>query len=225
MALATPDMSARSTLASALAGALEGRHLLEHPFYRRWEAGDLDVQELAEYAVHYRAFEARLPELLAELVGELERSGADEVAGLVDRNLQDELTSPEPHLALFDRFAAALPAPAAVAPGASAQGLVGTYDELAASGPVALLAGLAAYETQASAIARTKADGLVGRYDVDRDGAAFWEVHAAMDAEHGEWALEALGALAADPDAVARAARLAADAWWSFLDEREAEAA
>ena len=38
-------------------------------------------------------------------------------------------------------------------------------------------------------------------------------------------AVEALEALGADTDVVADAAQRAADAWWSLLDEREAEAA
>ena len=51
-------------LADAVARAVEGRELLTHPFYQRWEAGQLAPGELAEYAVHYRAFEAALPAVL-----------------------------------------------------------------------------------------------------------------------------------------------------------------
>ena len=44
-----------------------------------------------------------------------------------------------------------------------------------------------------------------------------------MDADHGDWAVEALAEMDAEPDEVADAARRAADAWWALLDEREAE--
>ena len=212
-------------LSAAVDHALEGRALLAHPFYRRWEAGLLHRSELAEYAVNYRAFEAALPAVLHVVVEQLRASGEHEAADMVDRNLADESGRPEPHLDLFDRFAAALPVAASTtAPGSSAEALVATYGDLTDQGPVAALAGLAAYETQASAIASTKAAGLRRWYGVDAAGTEFWDVHAAMDADHGDWAVEALALLGAEPSEVTVAARRGADAWWSFLDEREAEA-
>ena len=68
---------------------------------------------------------------------------------------------------------------ASSAPGPAAEALVSTYFDLVAEGPVAALAGLAAYETQASAIASSKADGLRRWYGMDAAGTEFWDVHAA----------------------------------------------
>ena len=62
-------------LSGALSRALEGRDLLTHPFYRRWEAGLLSQDELAEYAVQYRAFEASLPVVLSDVVDRLRAAG------------------------------------------------------------------------------------------------------------------------------------------------------
>ncbi|MGH9080264.1 MAG: hypothetical protein ACRDYE_09380 [Acidimicrobiales bacterium] len=45
-----------------------------------------------------------------------------------------------------------------------------------------------------------------------------------MDADHGEWAIDALARCGAGRSGAFRAARRAADAWWALLDEREAEA-
>jgi pyrroloquinoline-quinone synthase len=214
----------QARLTAAVATSLEGRLLLTHPFYRRWEAGELTSQELAEYAVHYRAFEAVLPTVLSAVVDRLRADGESDAADAVARNLADELGRPEPHLAMFDAFAAALPAAHATAPGPAADALAATYRELADQSAVAAIAGLAAYETQAAAIAATKGDGLRRWYGVDADGTKFWDVHAMMDAEHGDWAVDALALLGADETEVADAARRAADAWWALLDEREAEA-
>jgi pyrroloquinoline-quinone synthase len=214
-------------MAGAVTRAVDGRALLSHPFYQRWEAGELAPGELAEYAVHYRAFESALPEILSVVAERLEASGEHQAATLVARNLTDELGRPEPHLALFDRFADAIPRVApvsATSPGPAARELVATYRDLVAEGPVAALAGLAAYETQASAIAATKGDGLRHWYGMDEEGTEFWDVHAVMDADHGDWALDALTLLDADPAVVGGAARRGAEAWWAFLDEREAEA-
>jgi len=211
-------------LAGAVASALEGRRLLSHPFYRRWEAGELSMGELAEYAVHYRGFEEVLPEVLTTVVAELMSEGEFEAAEKVARNLSDELGRPESHLSLFDGFAAALPDdPTATAPGASARQLADTYRALAAESPVAAIAGLAAYESQAAGIAASKGDGLRRWYGMDAAGTRFWDVHSTMDADHAEWAVEALALLGADTDQVADGARRAADAWWDLLDERQAE--
>ncbi|HEX7443671.1 MAG TPA: iron-containing redox enzyme family protein [Acidimicrobiales bacterium] len=222
----THDMRAQdpqARLNDAVAATLEGRRLLTHPFYQRWEAGELGSQELAEYAVHYRAFEAVLPTVLSAVVDRLMFDGEFEAAEMVARNLADELGRPEPHLALFDRFADALPAADAPAPGPAADALADTYLALAEQSPVAAIAGLAAYETQAAAIAATKGDGLRRWYGVDADGTTFWDVHATMDVDHGDWAVEALALLGADEAEVTDASRRAADAWWALLDEREAE--
>lgn len=214
----------RARVSAAIATALCDRHLLTHPFYRRWEAGGLELDELTSYAVQYRAFEAALPVVLAAVAGRLVDEGATDAAGVVARNLDDELGRPAPHLELFDRFADALPGPSVTAPGPAAAALVGTYRELVAEGPIAALAGLAAYETQASQIAWLKADGLRRWYGFDAAGTEFWDVHADLDAEHGDWTVDALDLLEADPAVVTTAARRAAEAWWALLDEREADA-
>ncbi len=211
-------------LSGAMASALDGRDLLSHPFYLRWQAGELTADELARYAVNYRVFEAALPIVLTAVVEQLRDEGEVEAAATVGQNLHDELSRPEPHLALFDRFASSLDAPSAPEPGAAAQALVATYADLVSEGPLAAVAGLAAYETQAGAIASSKGEGLRRWYGMDAAGTEFWDVHAAMEADHGDWALDALALLGADPADVTDAARRGADAWWAFLDEREAEA-
>jgi len=225
---ATTDGTTTEGIAAAIERALEGRQLLAHPFYRRWEAGELTEGELGAYAVQYRSFEAALPVILGDVADRLRAEGNVPAAELVERNLADELGRPEPHLALFDRFAdavSAVPAPAvagADGEGPAAAALVGTYRHLVVEGPVAALAALAAYESQAAAIAASKADGLRRWYHVDDDGTAFWDVHAEMDAEHGDWTVATLALLGADAAEVEAAARLGAEAWWSLLDEREA---
>ncbi len=214
----------RSELATVVSSALEDRRLLTHPFYRRWEAGELSSAELAEYAVHYRAFESVLPEVLATVVAQLTADGEHEAADLVARNLADEQGNPEPHLALFDAFAAAIPAaPRATTPGPAARELADSYRALVRQSPVAAIAGLAAYESQAAAIAATKGDGLRRWYGMDAAGTRFWDVHSSMDVDHGDWAVDALALLGAEADEVSDGARRAADAWWALLDERQSE--
>jgi pyrroloquinoline-quinone synthase len=212
------------TAYDAVRRAVEGRELLSHPFYQRWQAGQLAEGELAGYAVQYRCFEAALPAMLTAVAHQFRAQGAPGPAVAVQGNLADEMGRPEPHLALFDKFAEAVGSKGAALPGPAADALVATYFDLAGEGPISALAGLAAYESQASAIASSKADGLRRWYELDTAGTAFWDVHATMDADHAQWATDALDQAGADPVVVDRAARRAADAWWALLDEREAAA-
>jgi len=210
-----------SGLDTVIADGLNGRWLLDHPFYQRWERGKVSMGELGAYAAQYRHFEAYLPAFLTKLVGELTDG---EARDLIAANLADEQGNPIAHIQLFERFADAVGAPDE-APSPAAAALVSTYAELFEDGPVAALAGFVAYESQASAIARRKADGLRQHYGLSDLGVSFWEHHADVDTAHAAWAQRAVAACAAQPDDLVPSIRRSADAWWAFLDEREALAA
>lgn len=199
---------------------LSGRRLLTHPFYRRWEAGELSRGELAAYGAQYRHFEAALPAILEAVCRQLPPGAARQA---VEANLADERGVPVAHLELFDDFARAVGAEAAPATAAAAA-LVAGYDAAVEVGPVAALAALGAYEVQAPSIAVSKAEGLRLHYGLSDDETRFWDVHGTMDEDHASWIADALEALGASAEAVRGAACEAADAWWAFLDERQAQA-
>jgi pyrroloquinoline quinone (PQQ) biosynthesis protein C len=201
-----------------LAEAIVGRHLLTHPFYRRWEAGTLGEGELASYAEQYRHIERELPETLAAVVAQLP---AGEARRLVEANLADERGKPAPHVELFESFADAAGAKPDVEPTPSTAALLALVRTAVAMDPVAALSMVAAYEVQAADIAGSKADGLRTHYGMDIDDTCFWEVHRTQEAEHAGWTMEALEALNADPVVVQAAATVSADSWWLFLSERE----
>lgn len=207
-------------LSAALSDVLADRQLLTHPFYRRWEAGELEDGELAAYAAQYRYFEAALPGILEAIAGRLpEGSARDQV----EANLADERSVPRPHIDLFDDFAAAVGAPPS-APSPAVENLLAVYATALSQGPATGLAALAAYETQAADVAASKAAGLRANYGLSEAGTAFWDVHAEADRAHAAWAIDALSlAIGEDFAPALRSARQAADAWWTFLDERELE--
>lgn len=209
----------RDQIDVALAAAIDGRHLLDHPFYRRWEQGELGRGELAAYAEQYRSVERELPSVLRAVV---ERLPAGDAKELVAANLADEESDPEPHAALFESFARAVGARPDVAPTEATGQLVALQRAAAAAGPASGLAVISAYEVQAADVAETKSRGLADHYGLDRRGTRFWDVHAAMEADHAAWSLDAIALLDPDPDEVAAAAGASAQAWWAFLDEREA---
>ena len=205
-----------------IAAALEGHRLLTHPFYQRWEAGELSPAELAAYAAQYRHVERVLPTVLQALVARLPESAA---LDLVAATLADELGRPEPHATLFESFAAEAGARSDVAPTAATNALIDLHLEAATTDPVASLAMLAAYEAQAGDIAVSKADGLRRHYRFTPAGTRFWDVHADMESDHAAWSRDALSSLGAGPETVGPPAAAAARAWWAFLDDRELSAA
>lgn len=208
-------------LHAELTAALADRRLLDHPFYRRWEAGTLQAGELGAYAAQYRYFEAALPGILRALLANLEPGAA---ADLVQRNLSDEESNPEAHVAVFAGFADAVGS-GDDPPSAATQRLLDIYTRLIESSAGEGLAALVAYEMQAPEIAASKADGLRRHYEIDAAGTRFWDIHATMDDDHARWGIEALVAMDAPSSTLIGAARSAADAWWAFLDDREAAAA
>jgi pyrroloquinoline quinone (PQQ) biosynthesis protein C len=206
-------------ITEALADALAGRHLLTHPFYRRWEAGTLAEGELAAYAEQYRLLERELPLTLSAIAAQLPEGAG---RSLVASNLADEAGVPAPHAELFESFAAAAGARSDIAPSTATQALLDAVRAAASVDPIAALAMVAAYEVQAADIAASKAEGLRRHYGMGADATRFWDVHTTMELEHADWSTAALADLDADPDLVRAAARIAADAWWDFLSEREA---
>lgn len=196
-----------------------GKRLLDHPFYRRWEAGTLARGELARYAEQYRNIEAALPDVLSRIASSLPEGPARDA---VTANLSDELGNPAPHLELFEAFAAAAGAQWDVPPTPATRSLVALQLSSAATDPVRALGVLAAYETQAAAVAASKAAGLRCHYGIDGPGAEFWDVHAELEADHGDWSASALAATADSAAQVTSAVAAGASAWWQFLDEREA---
>jgi pyrroloquinoline-quinone synthase len=203
----------------ALDEALNGRRLLEHPFYRRWEAGELGDGELAAYASQYRHFEAKLPGFLSDVASGLVDGPARRA---VEANLADELGDPVSHLELFDRFAGAIDAPEAP-PSPATAALLEAYDAARDAGPVRALAGLLAYEYQSPEVASSKAAGLRNHFGLDGAAVAFWDHHGVVDSDHARWTMDALIALGSEPSEISTGIRPIAEAWWAFLDERETE--
>ncbi|MGB7050611.1 MAG: iron-containing redox enzyme family protein [Acidimicrobiales bacterium] len=201
--------------------AVGPRGLLRHPFYRRWEAGELGPAELSGYAEQYRHVEAALPDVLETIADGL-TDGRPKT--LVEENLRDERSVPVAHLFMFDAFAARVGARQGVEAEPATARLVGLQRKAAFHSPADGIANLAAYECQAAEIAISKADGLRCHYGIDGLGTWFWDTHGALEARHADWSIEALCLLDVPSTEVADAVGRSAQAWWEFLDERESAA-
>jgi pyrroloquinoline quinone (PQQ) biosynthesis protein C len=180
--------------------ARERWNVLRHPFYLRWEAGELSRDALAFYAGEYRHAVSALADA-ATASGDSEHA-AEEAA----------------HVDLWDDFARALDAPLDREPLAETAACAEAW---APDDRLEALAVLYAVESAQPAISETKLRGLVAHYGFSADdpGAHYFELHAERDLEHAEAARAALeDAAPHDTASLATAAERALEANWRLLD-------
>jgi pyrroloquinoline-quinone synthase len=196
---------------AAIDAAIEQRSMLNHPFYQAWEAGTLSKDALREYAKQYFHHVEAFPRAVSAV-----HANCPDAKGrrLLAENLAEEEglgEGKDDHASLWLQFAGSLGADEAevraVAVNAETQVLIDAFRSLSRRSYASGLAALYAYESQLPAIARTKIQGLVERYDLDDPRALkFFQVHEAADVEHSDVCRELLDALPADQRAEAHAA-------------------
>lgn len=179
----------------------QGRwNILDHPFYVRWERGELTRDELAFYAGEYRHAVVAL---------------ADAAAIGGDPEHADEEKS---HIALWDDFAAALDAPLDREPTTTTRECA---DAWRAEDSLEARAVLYAVESGQPDVSRTKLAGLVEHYgfSTGSESTEYFELHAERDHEHAAASAEVLRAV--DPkeaDRLVAAAERALKGNWKLLD-------
>ncbi len=176
--------------------ARERWNVLEHPFYTRWEQGELTTEELARYAGEYRHAVVALAR-----AARTARLHAEEEAQ---------------HIALWDDFASALGTEEHAEPlpqtRCCANAWAAADDELGAA------AILYAIEAGQPAISETKLRGLLDHYGFSEGSPAveYFAVHGERDHEHAAEARTALAA--ADEERLVHLAESALAANWALLD-------
>jgi len=184
-------------------------NVLRHPFYRRWECGELTREDLAYYAGEYRHAVVALA-ALAKSASSPEHA-AEESA----------------HVTLWDGFAHSLDAEldrsARVETLACVDAWGAPADELEG------LAALYAIEATQPEISQTKLDGLIEHYGFERGsaGTVYFELHSERDHDHAEESRRVLAERARpeDEDRLVAAAERVLAGNWTLLDGVEAKVA
>lgn len=175
-------------------------NVLDHPFYLRWERGDLTREDLAFYAGEYRHAVVALADAAA--VGGDAEHAAEEAA----------------HIQLWDDFAAALDAPLDREPTIETRECAGAWR---AEDSLEARAVLYAVESGQPDISRTKLTGLVDHYGfaAGTKGTGYFELHSDRDHEHAAASAEVLRQAAPeDADRLVEAAEAALKGNWRLLD-------
>jgi pyrroloquinoline-quinone synthase len=180
-------------------------NVLRHPFYRRWECGQLTQEDLAYYAGEYRHAVLALATLAKH------------------SSAPDHAAEEAAHVMLWDAFAHSLDADLDRPPRVETQACTAAWspaDDLEG------IAALYAIESAQPEISRTKLDGLIEHYGFEAGsaGTAYFEVHAERDQEHAAESKRVLEERAqpADRDRLVAAAERALAGNWTLLDGVEA---
>jgi pyrroloquinoline quinone (PQQ) biosynthesis protein C len=158
---------------SRLADVRSRWNVLDHPFYRRWSAGELTRADLGVYAGQYRHAVVALAQASAH--------AARAAHGPEARELAEHADEEAGHVALWDDFARAVGGDPDAEPVPETRACAATW-----AGPdrdlLATLVALHAIESAQPAIADVKRAGLRERYGVDVTG--YFDVHVERDPEH-----------------------------------------
>lgn len=201
---------------------VDAKHLLKHPFYTAWTAGELTIEQLRGYAAQYYRHVAAFPRYLSAIHS---NTPDLQTRQYLLENLIDEERGAESHPELWLRFAEALGCDRDELRATDAlketSACDATFQDVSRNrGALAGLAALYAYESQVPAVAQSKIDGLKLHYGIDgEDALSFFNVHLEVDERHAEVARTLLeGAPAGERDAAIQAASDAMDALNTLLD-------
>lgn len=181
-------MIAKSAI-DALAGLIEEKHMLKHPFYQLWTRGALTIASLQGYAKQYYHHVAAFPTYVSAVHSNCPYI---EVRQALLENLVEEEQGEENHAELWIGFGEGLGVQrdqmTSTPPLPETKALVQTFTRLTREG--SFLEGLAvlhAYESQIPKVSQVKIDGLRKFYGItDSRSLRFFTAHMKYDVIHSK---------------------------------------
>ena len=176
---------------------IKKHHLLNHSFYRAWNAGELDRSVIQEYAAQYFKHVSAFPRYLSSIHSNCEDIS---VRQEILENLIDEERGKENHPELWMRFAEGMgkdrKSVQETAPIKETEALVNSFMKLSKDERYHMGFGaLYCYESMVPEIAENKIDGLKKFYGVTdgEETLKFFEVHQHADKWHRQVVKKLLG--------------------------------
>ncbi len=168
---------------------IDKHHLLNHPFYQAWNAGELEASVICEYAAQYFKHVSLFPRYLSSI-----HTNCDDIyiRQILLENLVDEEMGTENHPELWMRFSEGMgnarPDVNKTVAMEETQQLVNTFMDLSKRQRYHIgLAALYCYESMQPEISETKKDGLKKFYGInDEETLKFFTVHIHADKWHRE---------------------------------------
>lgn len=218
--------SKNSSFSATILETIFPKRMLNHPFYRAWEMGELSRDVLKTYSKQYFHHVSAFPRYISAT-----HSCCSDISSrqVLLENLIDEEHGAKNHPALWLQFVAGMGATEMEAESETlrpeTRNLIDTFMRLSQSSYAEGLGALFAYEQQIPAVATTKADGLRKFYDAgDARTTEYFTLHAEIDVHHSEATRKLIDALPESDRAKAlEAAEEVSAALWSFLDGMEQE--
>ena len=215
------------TFVSVLDTLIDKYDLLKHPFYLRWNSGELTESELRVYACEYFHFVRAIPTYVSAIHSNC-REHSQRLSIL--ENLVEEETGGEgliPHEELWVWFARGISISRdelyGHCPSVATRKLMLTYRNLCASSNCAVgAAAMYAYESRIPDVAVAKLQGLEQHYDIrDEETLRFFREHMVADIEHSKTWANLIARMACSDDCrrqIEESASKAARALWRMLD-------
>ena len=176
---------------------IEKHHLLNHSFYKAWNAGELDRSVIQEYAAQYFKHVSAFPRYLSSIHSNCEDIS---VRQEILENLIDEERGKENHPELWMRFAEGMgkdrKSVQETAPIEETEALINSFMKLSKDERYHMGFGaLYCYESMVPEIAENKIDGLKKFYGVTdgEETLKFFEVHQHADKWHRQVVKKILG--------------------------------
>ena len=142
--------------------------LLEHPFYQKWERGEITSEQLSNYAATYNEFISMIPEFWSVVVSSFDSKNPE------GKKIINEETA---HIDLWKKWSNKLPR------AENYPSMKSEIESFANMNPSELLGAIHAFEIQQPEVAQTKKEGLIKHYGFKAEDLDYFDEHM-NEAEH-----------------------------------------